>query len=480
MTLRSKAAVGVRWSTIVGGGTYAVGLLTTLVLVGFLEPADFGLLSMAIVFVGLAHIFHDLGTSAAVVQRPDLSDRLLSSIFWVNAGFGLLCTVILIGVAPFVAMLYGEPRVEALLSLLAVTIAMSGLSMVHGAMARRNLAFGTVARVELTAALTGAVVGITSAVLGQGAWSLVYQSLTVSGVTTLGWWVAIRWRPGFVISWEDLRGIAGYSLNLTGFSIFTYFARRSDYLLIGGTLGATALGYYILASRLVLYPVQYICSITTRVMFPLYSRIQGDHERLRSAFTKVAAATATFIFPAMIGLMIVAEPLVASIFGDKWAPVAMLVVILAPMGMIQSIASPAGAIYLAKGRTGLFFAWGIGAGVVVITALIIGVRFGVVGTAVSYLIAQLLLVFPSFFIPFRLIDLPLGRFLSALRRPLACSAVMGLVVLAIRLLLSDSLAPSATLAVLVIAGITSYLVSSLLLNRDQTREILHFALARAA
>ena len=118
--------------------------------------------------------------------------------------------------------------------------------------------------------------------------------------------------------------------------------------------------------------------------------------------------------------------------------------------------------------------------VVIITALMIGVRFGVVGTAVSYAVAQLLLVYPSVLVPFRLIDLPLGRLLSALRPTLVCSAVMGLVVLATRLLLPSELAPAATLAVLVAAGVVSYLVSSLLLNREQTREMLHFALARTA
>ena len=188
---------------------------------------------------------------------------------------------------------------------------MSGLSVIHAALARRNLAFATVARVELAAVLAGAAVGITSAVLGRGVWSLVYQSLTVSGVTTLGWWMAVRWRPGLVLSWAALRGVAGYGLNLTGFSIFNYAARRADYLLIGSFLGATALGYYTLGYKIVLYTVQCFCSATTRVMFPVYSKMQDDHQRLRAAFTKVAAATAAVVFPAMIGLMIVAEPLVA-------------------------------------------------------------------------------------------------------------------------------------------------------------------------
>ncbi|TDJ54411.1 MAG: MOP flippase family protein [Planctomycetota bacterium] len=479
MTLRTEAAAGVRWSSIAIGGKYGVGLLTTIVLVGLLDPADFGLLAMAIVFVELASLFYDLGTSAAIVQRPALSDRLLSSIFWVNAGLGLLCTVILIAVAPLLALLFNEPRLEPFVSLLALTVAISGLSVVHAALARRNLAFSTVARVELAAVLLGAVVGITSAVLGKGAWSLVYQALTVSCVSTLGWWIAVRWRPGLVISWDALRGVAGFSLNLTGFSIVNFAARRADYLLIGGYLGATALGYYTLAYKIVLYTVQCFSSAITRVMFPVYSKIQADHQRLRAAFTKVAVATAAVVFPAMIGLMIVAEPLVA-LFGEKWAPVAVLLIILAPVGMIQSIVGALVAIYLAKGRTGLFFAWGVGAGLVVITGLMIGIRFGVVWTAVSFAVAQLLLVYPSLVIPFRLIDLPLGQFLSVLRPTLACTAVMGLIVLGIRFLLPPALPPAATLSVLVAAGIGSYLVSSLLLNRKQTREMLHFALARAA
>jgi PST family polysaccharide transporter len=169
-----------------------------------------------------------------------------------------------------------------------------------------------------------------------------------------------------------------------------------------------------------------------------------------------------------------------ALFDEKWAPVAVLLIILAPVGMIQSIVSSLLAIYLAKGRTGLLVAWGVGAGLVVITGLLIGVRFGVVWTAVSFAVAQLLLVYPSLVIPFRLIELPLGQFLTALRPTLACTAVMGLIVLGIRFLLPPELPPPATLTVLVAAGVASYLVASLLLNRQQAREMLHFALARAA
>ena len=479
-SLKALAASALRWSAVAHGGKHAVQLLTTVVLVTLLDPADFGLVTMAMVFVGLAGLFHDLGTSAAVVQRRKVPDVLLCSVFWVNLLCGVLGAGILMAIAPLVALLYHAPRVEPLLTVLSLTFAVSGLSAVHGAIIRRSLAFGRLAKVEMFAVSSGAVVGITSAVLGYGAWSLVYQSLTASAFTTLGLWAVCPWRPRLAFSWTALRGITGYSLNLTGFTIFNYFARRADYLLIGRFLGATDLGYYVLAYNLMLYPVQHFSSVIGRVMFPVYSRMQDDHVRFAAAFTKITAAIATVTFPMMIGLMIASEPFVLAVFGEKWAPAAILLTILAPVGLLQSLGTSVGGIYQAKGRTGICFAWGAGAGTITVLAFVVGISYGVVGVAAAYAGAMLILIYPSFAIPFRLIDLSMRSFLSALRPALICSVSMGLVVLSVSMLLPAGLSAVSTLALLVASGLIVYLVLSWHFNSEQTREVLHFAMARAA
>ncbi|MHC4305733.1 MAG: MOP flippase family protein [Planctomycetota bacterium] len=479
-SLRSRAASGLRWTAGAHGGKHVLQLLTTLVLVTLLEPADFGLASMGMVFVGFVGLFHDLGTSAAIVQRKDVSETLLSTIFWVNVGCGVTGMVLLIAAAPLAGMIFADDRVAPLLMLMSLSFVIAGPGIVHGALLRRDLLFDVLARVELAGVAIGAAVGITSAASGYGAWALAHQLLATAGVQTVGFWSAYAWRPQLVFSRRALRGVAGFSLNLVGFNALNYFVRRLDYLLIGRFLGATDLGVYTLAYRLMLYPVHNIAGVIGRVMLPVYARMQDDDARFRAAYTKIVAAVATVTLPLMIGLMITGQPFVRAILGPEWAPVGTLLLILAPVGMIQSLLTSVGMIYQAKGRTGLLLTWGLVAAAVVAPALLLGVRYGITGVAVAYATASILLAYPSAAIPFRLIGLTLRRFIGPLRRTMICSACMGVVVLAARLALPDHLAPSAVLSVLLVLGVVTYVVSSLLINRELTREMFRLATARPA
>ena len=154
-------------------------------------------------------------------------------------------------------------------------------------------------------------------------------------------------------------GIGKYSLNLVGFNTFNYFARNADYLLIGRFLGATSLGIYMLAYRIMLYPLQSITTVISRVMFPAYSQLQDDDARFRSAYLRTAGMIALVTFPMMAGLWVSDRAhVVLTIFGQKWAQAIPLIKVLALVGMAQSIGATVGAIYQAKGRTDVMFRLG--------------------------------------------------------------------------------------------------------------------------
>jgi PST family polysaccharide transporter len=474
----------VRWSGAAHGLRHVVQLVTTVVLVALLEPTDFGLVSMATVFVTLAALIPDLGTATAIVRRRRVPSALLSSVFWLNVTGGFVAAALVLAAAPLVARLYGEPRVGPILGVLSLTFVVSSASVVHVALLRRRLAFRALARVEIWAAVLGAAAGIGAAASGAGVWSLVAQSIAGVATRTAGAWIVETWRPRLVFSWRSARRVLGFGLNLTGFSVFNHFARHADYLLIGCALGAEALGFYTLAYRLMLYPVQNIAAVVTRVAVPVYARIQDDHARFRAALQRVTGTIAAISFPMMVGLMAVAEPLVATLFGPTWAPAAPLIVILAPVGLVQSVISPLGSVYQATGRAGLFFAWGVVMGAAAIGAFVAGLPYGVRGVAVAYAVVSLLMVYPSCAIPVRLIGLSVPRFLGPLAPTFLCSAAMGLVVAGAGAALAaawpGAWATGPTLAALVGLGVATYLGLSLLFNRRPLRGVADIARIRTA
>lgn len=472
MSLKQSATSGVKWSSVSQVGRQGMQWVTIIILARLLSPSDFGLIGMVMVVIGFVGLFKDLGTSAAVIQRKGVSEELLSSIFWVNVAFGVLAMVVLFVLSPLAASLYHEPRLTPLLGVLSLTVFISGLSVLQQAILERDLAFHTLAKVEISAIACGSVVAVGLAVLGAGVWSLVYQSLTVTLVTTVLLWVSSAWRPKMIFCWTEVKLVSSYSLNLTGFNIFNYFARNADYLLIGRFLGAQDLGYYTLAYRIMLYPLQSISAVIGRVMFPVYSQIQDDDVMFRRVYLNVAGGIALITFPMMLGLMALSGPFVLTAFGSQWRPVVLLLMIFAPVGLAQSIGTTVGAIYQAKGRTDWMFRWGVAAGILVIIAFVIGLQWGIVGVAAAYAIITVILSYPSFAIPFRLINVRFSELGAVLWRPFLSSLLMLGLLLVLRAALSTDLPSRWTLGILVSTGIIVYLSASWMVNRDQMRQRL--------
>ena len=469
--LRYQAASGVKWSAASKTGRVAAKLLTTVILARLLTPSDFGLVGMAMVVIGFIGIFKDLGTSAAIIQQRELSGQLLSSIFWVNAGFGALATAILFFGAPFGGLFYHEPRVVAILRVLSLSFFISGLSILQQALLERSLAFRALAKVEFSAVVCGAVVGIGLAADGAGVWSLVFQSLTTVSVTTALLWLLSSWRPKWIFHWGEIKSVSSYSLNLMGFNLINYFARNADYLLIGRYLGAVELGYYTLAYRILLFPLQNVSGVIGRVMFPVYSGIQSDNCRFSHTYLKVASTIAIITFPMMIGVVVLAKPFIAVVFGMKWEPAILLLIILAPVGLIQSVATTVGDIYQAKGRTDWMFRWGIGSGIVVTIAFIIGLRWGVVGVATAYAIISFILFYPNFAIPFRLINLKFVYLLKVLVWPFVNSMFMFIAIRIFKAVLTATFSNATVLTLSIILGVIVYGVASWMNSKEQLKEL---------
>lgn len=470
-TLKQKAISGVKWSAISQVVRQGAQIITTIVLARLLHPADFGFIGMAMVVIGFVTLFKDLGTSAAIIQRKELSDVLLATVFWVNVGFGTFAMIVLFLLAPLGGLIYREPAVIAILQVLSASFFISGFGILHQTLLERSLSFNTLAKLEVASVFAGAMVGIGLAFAGAGVWSLVCQTITTVSMATILLWLSNPWRPRLVFHWAEVKVVSSFSLNLIGFSIFNYFARNADYLLIGRYLGAQDLGYYTLAYRILLFPIQNISAVIGRVMYPVLSTMQDDNKRFADAYLKVVSSIAFISFPLMLGMLALAKPFVLTFFGEKWQPVVFLIMILAPVGLIQSIGTTVGAIYQVKGRTDWMFYWGIGSGFVAVAAFVVGLLWGINGVAVAYAVATLMLLFPSFAIPFRLVNMKFVQLLSALKASLLTSVLMFILLIILRTILPTLLSATVELIFFAAVGVIVYGLASWLINREQFIEL---------
>jgi PST family polysaccharide transporter len=476
MSLREKAAKGLVWSVVQKWGRAAISAVTFIILARLLPPEAFGLVALATVFTAFIEIFLDQGFSAAIVQRTDLERGHLDTAFWISVLTGVLLTLGTIVASELAAGLFKEPQLASVLRWLSLSFIFVALSSTQMAILQRNLAFKSLAARSMAATLAGAVVGVGMALAGYGVWSLVGQNLVrgLAGVIVL-WW-ASEWRPGLNMSRKHYKELFAFGASVTGTNVLTALVRRSDDFLIGYFLGPTLLGYYTIGYRLLLVIIRLVTSITSTVVFPVFSRIQHKPDRMRRAFYNVTQYTSLLAFPVFIGMAVLAQELVLVLFGEKWAPSIPVMQVLALIGILQSIQFFNGSVMRASGKASWQF------GIMLLTAIcsvigfFIALPWGIVAVAASFVVVGYLLAPISYVAVRKLFQIDSGTYLGQFAIPLFASLTMVIVIMGLKYLFADQeLNLYLQLAILISAGALTYTAVIRLTARSLTQEILELA-----
>lgn len=478
--LRHELAANVGWTTISQFIRLGGQFLTTVILARMLPAADFGVIALATVVTGFVAMFRDLGTSAAIIQRSNPSQAMLSSVCWLNLAFALALWLVFAALAPAVAAVLAEPRLVDVLQTLLIALPITAFGAIPQALLEKASRFRTIALIESAGAAAGLGGAVWAAWQGWGVFSLVLQALLAAAVNSIGCWAGCGWRPAFVLDRRSLSGLLTFGGNLVGFNIFNYIIRNIDNLLVGRYLGTTDLGYYSMAYRLMLWPLQNISSVVGRALFPVISRLQSEHRELSTVYLQATVAVVFVSAPLMFGFFVLREPLVSVALGSEWQPVADVLAWLIPVGLLQSIGSTVGSLYLATGRTDVMFKWGILAGLLIVPAFIVGLQWGITGVAAAYAVVSLLLFWPSLAVPYRLVELRVGDVLPRLVPSILSAAAMAAVVALLALAYPGTTSPGAQrVALLVVVGMATYVGLGALLQRQLTTTLLRVVFRRS-
>ncbi len=456
-SLKHQVLTGVVWNTVARIGQQAVQFALSVILARLLLPDDFGSIGMILVFTSFVGMFADAGFGAAVIQHSHISDRHLQSVFWFNIASGLLLSAVMFVSAPFLAGFYQEPVLLSLTRGLSPVFVVISVGLVPTALMQRRLQFQTVARISLVATLASGTVAVAMAFLGAGVWSLAAQYLASHLVIAMLSLVLSGWYPRRTFSWASLKELLGFTSNLLGFNFVNYWARNADNMLVGKFIGAAALGFYSRAYGLMLMPITQIISVVSNVMFAALSTIKEDQVRVKNIFLRALGVISLLVFPLMTGLLVVAQPFVLVIFGEKWSGMVPTLRILALVGCIQSLVNPTGWLYLSQGRTDRLLRWGVARTAVVVTAIVLGLVLGSIETvAVCYAAANLLLLYPDITIPGKLVGMSFRDVFGAVAGPLFGSVIMGLAVFGLGLVVAGRTAGWIELIVLSATGVIIY------------------------
>lgn len=383
-----KAIGGLLWTSYGQGAQAVLQVVVLATLARLLVPEDFGIVAAALVVTRFSEIFSQLGVGAAIVQQPDLEERHIETGFGISVLLGFVCAAAVLALAE---PLDGFFRIEGLapyIRALAITFPILGVSTVASGLLRRNLRFRDLARIQVLSYCLGyAVVGIGLGFLGFGAWALVGATIAEAVITAFLKLAAqphskrLRFRTD--AARELLYFGAGHSSN----RIANFFALQGDYLIIGRFLGATPLGLYERAYRVMNVPAKVLGSVLERVLFPSMASIQEDTTRLRDAYRKSVAFVALTVLPVSAFSILVAPELIRVALGPGWSEAVVPFQILT-LGMYfrtaykvgNAVARATGAVYRGAWRQAVY-------AILVVAGALVGQRWGVNGVAVGVLFA---------------------------------------------------------------------------------------------
>jgi len=351
------------------------------ILARMLSPEDFGLAAMITALVGVANILRDFGLSSAAVQSRQLTRAQRDNLFWINAALGLAFGLVVYVSAGFIADFYAQPRLESLTMALASTFVLGGLSTQFRASLSRSMKFGSLATIETISPAVALVAAIIFASLGFGVWALVIQQI-VDALTGLILSAAFaRYVPGLPKRRADMSYLFRFGLNLTGTQLVTYASRNLDSVVVGSTLGPTALGLYSRAFQLLTLPMQQISAPASRVALPVLSKLQDDQKRfdafiLRGQTVLLHVVSAVFAIGAALG-----GPLIILVLGDQWIDAAPLFQILCIAGFGQAAGYSSYWIFISNGLTSSHLRFTLLTSPAVVIAIFVGARWGAEGVA---------------------------------------------------------------------------------------------------
>jgi O-antigen/teichoic acid export membrane protein len=373
---------------------FFLNLISTMILARLLVPRDFGLVAMVATVTGFLRVFKDAGLSIATVQRERITHAQVSNLFWINIAVSALSTLIMAGAAPIVARFYHDSTLTGITLLLSATFIISGSTVQHQALLKRQMRFKALALIEVGSMAVGVLVGIIMALSGYRYWSLVVSSVSMEIAGLLLTWSVSHWRPQSPKRRTGIRPLVSFGAHRTVADFISSLARVSDNLLIGRFYGAASVGLYSRASALVIRPLEQFLGPINAVFVPALSRLQSQPERYRSTFLRLyeAIALTGFIFAGI--LLALARPLTLVLLGPKWEQAAVIFGGFTVAALCVPLANVSTWLFTSQGRgRDMLIAQSINACAIVLS-FVAGLPYGAVGVAIGFSVASLVIRVP--------------------------------------------------------------------------------------
>lgn len=357
--LKTKAISGMIWSSVQRFGTMIISFVSNIVLARLLTPDDYGTIGMLMIFIAVANTFVDGGFGSALIQKKEPTKEDYSTIFWWNMFLSIVLYGVLYLSAPAIARFYNLPLLCDVLRVQGFVLIVNALSIIQQNQLRKQLKFKRLAMVTVISATLSAGIAIILAYMGWGVWALVAQQLMLSGFTAILLWVLNKWYPSLVFSKESFKQLFGFGGFILVSNLINTFCDNIQGLLLGKFATSSTLGLYTQARKLEEISSTSISNIVNQVAYPVLSQKQDDKIALINIIRKFITIIATLVFPLMLYLILIAEPLITFLYSERWIECVPYFQILCIAGLAICLQSINLNAIAAIGKSKIMFKWTI-------------------------------------------------------------------------------------------------------------------------
>jgi len=352
-------------------------------------PEDFGLMAKCFAVTGIAEVILVYGLLGSIIQDEKINEDQINSLFFISILWSLILVILFFLIAPALASFYEDERVTLIIRFISLSFLFSGLGLVPSSLIRKNLFFKKIFMATSISVATSSLVGMLLALYGYGYKALVFQFLTntiLNGILLYG---LSNWKPTFsfpLIRINIVREHMKYGLNMMGNNSINYLVRNADDMAIGKFHSDISLGYYSRAYFLMLTPLSLVNQVFNSVLFPAFSAIKNNKEKIKNIFTKAQKLVIIIFYPVIFFFYYNTSPIIEYIFGAKWVAMTHVVRIFVPLLLIQLLTSTISSIYMTFNKVNVLLRINLIFGLVLIIAIFVSSLYDISAVALSVVI----------------------------------------------------------------------------------------------
>lgn len=318
--LKNKFLSGLFWRYAERCAAQGVTFIVGVVLARILTPDDYGLSSLSGIFIGIISIIADLGLTQALIQKQNVDELDYNSVYYANLAMAFVVYAIIFFTAPLAAGFYRDDRITALIRVSSLTLPICSIFAMQSTIITKRMEFKKYFWATITGTIISSFVGIAMALNGLGVWAIVGQSMSNTIIDRLFLTAVVRWKPKLMFSFKRVKPLFKFGWKLLLSRALDQIYNNIYSLIIGRVYSTADLAYYNRGKQYPMYVINNINESILSVMFPAISSIQDDKAKVKAAIRRSIVTSTFLIFPMMMGLGVIAKPLVHIMITDKWLP----------------------------------------------------------------------------------------------------------------------------------------------------------------